>query len=304
MDPDNSSERPHDFAEFWNRTIDESSRFGLDASLIEDPLRSNDEAVVYKVALNSLGRIIVGGWYAVPRETGVFPALMLLPAYSNHPNMGVRTWAEQGIACLWLSIRGHSFGDSITPGFPGYLCYNVWDRESYIYRGAFCDAVNGVKFLLEREEVDTGKIVVSGSSQGGALTLVTSALMSGRILGAAADVPFLTNIQESVRLSSSYPYNEIPDFIRKYPEREQAIWETLRYFDVDNFAKDIQCPVLMAVGMKDDICPTPPILSMADKISGSLDIRQYENAAHEAGTAYLHTVQKVRWIKEMFGMSA
>lgn len=303
MSLENSADRPHDFEEFWKRTIDDSS-FGLDASLTEEPLRSNEEAVVYKVVFTSFGRIRVGGWYAVPRKPGVFPALMLLPGYSMHPNMGVRSWAEQGIACLWLSIRGHSFGDSITPGFPGFLCHNIWDRESYIYRGAFCDAINGVKFLLEREEVNTGKIVVSGSSQGGALSLVTSALMSGHIAGAAADVPFLTNIQESVRLSSSYPYNEIPDFIRKYPAKEHAIWETLRYFDVDNFAEDVQCPVLMAVGMKDDICPTPPIIAMTDKISGSLDLRRYENAAHEAGSAYLHTVQKTGWIKEVLGIPA
>ena len=97
MSLENSAGRPHDFEEFWKRTIDDSS-FGLDASLTEEPLRSNEEAVVYKVVFNSFGRIRVGGWYAVPRKPGVIPALMLLPGYSMHPNMGVRSWAEQGIA--------------------------------------------------------------------------------------------------------------------------------------------------------------------------------------------------------------
>ncbi len=289
--------RPADFDEFWCAALDEARHFGLNPVVTEDELRSNDRAIVYRVSLTSLESVRVGGWYAVPRGDGPFPALQLVPGYSMQANLAVRSWAELGVATLWLSIRGHDFESQITPGFPGFLCHNITDRRRYIYRGGFCDAVRGIDFLRSRPEVDQSRIGVSGSSQGGALTLVTAALADD-IIAAAPDVPFLTNYRYCVSASSSYPYAEIADLLRRHPDIEDKIWETVSYFDIVNFAPGVTCPVLLAVGTHDDICPTPATLAMAKSIAGPVELAIYEDAAHEAGSAYPHATRKVAWLKE------
>ena len=289
--------RPPDFDEFWADALAEARHFGLNEVISEDPLRSNDRAIVYRVSFTSLERVRVGGWYAVPRGEGPFPALQMVPGYSGGSNLSVRSWAELGVAALWLSIRGHDPDSSIAPGFPGFLCHNITDRHRYIYRGAFCDSVLGIDFLRTRPEVDQSRIAVAGSSQGGALTLVTAAL-AGDIIAAAPDVPFLTNYRYCVATSSSYPYAEIADLLRQHPDIEAQIWETVAYFDVVNFAPRVTCPVLLSVGLHDDICPTPASLAMAESITGPVELAIYENAAHEAGTAYPHATRKLAWLKD------
>ena len=292
--------RPADFDEFWDSALAEARHFGLNETISEDHLRSNDRAIVYLVSFTSLERVRVGGWYAVPRGEGPFPALQLVPGYSLRANLAVRSWAELGVAALWLSIRGHESDSQITPGFPGFLCHNITDRHRYIYRGGFCDAVRGIDFLRSRSEVDLSRLAVTGSSQGGALTLVTAAL-AGDIIAAAPDVPFLTNYRYCVAASTSYPYAEIADLLRLHPDIEDQLWETVAYFDIVNFAPRVTCPVLLAVGMHDDICPTPATLAMAKSIAGPVELAIYDDAAHEAGTAHPHATRKLAWLKEKLG---
>ena len=125
--------RPDDFDCFWEDALSEARQYGLNPVVTEDPLRSNDRTIVYKVSFTSLERVRVGGWYAVPCGAGPFPALQMVPGYSMHANLSVRALAEQGIATLWLSIRGHDFDSQIIPGFPGFLCHNITDRHRYSY---------------------------------------------------------------------------------------------------------------------------------------------------------------------------
>ena len=292
--------RPDDFDSFWEDALSEARQYGLNPVVTEDPLRSNDRTIVYKVSFTSLERVRVGGWYAVPCGAGPFPALQMVPGYSMHANLSVRALAEQGIATLWLSIRGHDFDSQIIPGFPGFLCHNITDRHRYIYRGGFCDAVRGIDFLRTRDEIDQSRVAVAGSSQGGALTLVTAALADD-IIAATPDVPFLTNYRYCVATSSSYPYAEIADLLRAHPELEESLWDTVAYFDTVNFAPAITCPVLLAVGLQDDICPAPASLVMAESISGPVELAIYPDAAHEAGTAFAHAGRKMDWLKAQLG---
>ncbi len=56
-------------------------------------------------------------------------------------------------------------------------------------------------------------------------------------------------------LTDSYPYEEINEYLRLYPDREARVRETLNYFDGINFAPNITCPMLVYVGLADDVCP-------------------------------------------------
>ena len=93
----------------------------------------------------------------------------------------------------------------------------IEDPLTYVYRGAYCDIWRAVDVLLDRREVDPARVGITGGSQGGALSLVPAAGRS-EITAVAADVPFLTGIRDSLRLGSSYPYEEIKDYLRQRPD--------------------------------------------------------------------------------------
>ena len=62
------------------------------------------------------------------------------------------------------------------PGYPNLLTHNIVDRHTYAYRGFYVDTWRGIDVLLSRPEVDPARIGVTGSSQGGGLTITTAAM--------------------------------------------------------------------------------------------------------------------------------
>jgi cephalosporin-C deacetylase len=124
---------------------------------------------------------------------------------------------------------------------------------------------------------------VHGSSQGGALTIVTAALRPETIVCGAAGAPYLCGFLDAVALTHSYPYEEINEYLRLYPERAAAVRETLNYFDGINFAPSIRCPMLVYLGLRDDVCPPETGFAMYDALRCPKTLHTYPDCAHDAG---------------------
>ena len=293
-------DRPADFDALWSDTLAEARGHGLRRHVEEDTLRSDEQVRMFQVNYTSLERVQIFGWLAMPRAPGPHPAVVMLPGYSMRPNVGVRNMAYEGLATFWVSVRGHDFDSAIRPGFPNYLTHNITDRHRYIYRGAYCDAVLGVDLVKGMAEIDSDRIAVAGSSQGGALTIVATALSDG-VSACAPDVPFLTNFRYSVSESSSYPYAEISDLLRQRPEMEQDLWDTLTYFDVANFAPLVKCPTLLAIGLEDNVCPSAATLEMGATLGGEVELKTYPNTGHEHG-GLRHQILKLEWLRERLSL--
>ena len=259
----------------------------LNPSLEPVPLRSTDEVETFRIGYDSLDGVRIGGWYCVPRASHVappYPGLLIVPGYISEPTLP-KSWAKLGYATVGVAPRGKlGSNDQYNPGYPGLLIDNIVDRNTYAYRGFYVDATRAVDFLLGRSEVDQARIGVHGSSQGGALTITTAALRSEVIKVGAAGAPFLCGYLDAPRLSRSYPYEEISEYLRRYPEREPAVRETLNYFDGINFAPLIRCPMLLNVGLMDDVCAPETGFALYDALTGPKDILSYEGCGHDAGS--------------------
>jgi cephalosporin-C deacetylase len=169
------------------------------------------------------------------------------------------------------------------PGYPNLLTYNIVDRQTYAYRGFYVDAWRGIDFLLSRPEVDPTRIGVTGTSQGGGLTITTAA-MRAEVRAAAAGAPYLCGFLDAIELTHTYPYEEINDYLRLHPDRRPAVEETLAYFDGLNFAAKIACPIIVNIGLLDNVCPPETGYALFNKI-GAKDKRlyTYEGHGHDAG---------------------
>ena len=247
--------KPDDFDIFWGELLERSDKIPLNASLTLDSMRSTEQVEVFEVHYDSLNSLRVFGWYCLPRlRPRPLPARVFYPGYISEPTLP-KAHAEQGYATFGAAPRGKLRSNrQFNPGYPGLLTHNLVDRQSYAYQGFYLDAIRVIDFLTEQPEVDSERIGIQGSSQGGALTLVAAALRP-QVKAASVGAPYLTGVVDAIDLTRTYPYEEINDYLRLHPQNRDAMVKTWNYYDCINFADRIQCPIIVYIGLQDDVCP-------------------------------------------------
>jgi cephalosporin-C deacetylase len=276
--------KPSDFDAFWAAVLEQAAAVPLSPEIVADPLRTSEDVEVFQVFYSSLDHVRVAAWYCRPAgAAGPLPAILLLPGYQMDPPIP-KEWARKGYAALSAAPRGKLRSlRQFNPGYPNLLTYNLVDRHTYGYRGFYVDAWRGVDVLLGLSEVDPARIGVTGSSQGGGLT-VTTAAVRPEIRAAAAGAPYLCGLMDAIRLTHTYPYEEINDYLRAYPDRQPAVEATLAYFDGINFADRIACPIIVNIGLQDNVCPPETGYALFDRIAAAdKQLYPYDGHGHEAG---------------------
>lgn len=280
--------KPADFDEFWADVLTQAAAIPLNATVTPVPLRSTPTVEVFEVHYDSLDQVRVAGWYCLPRQRpNPLPAMVYYPGYISEPTLPKQS-ATLGYAAFGAAPRGKLRSNhQYNPGYPGLLAHNIIDRHTYAYKGFYVDAWRVIDFLLTRPEVDSRRIGIRGGSQGGALTLLTAA-MRPEVTAAAAGAPYLAGVIDAVALTHTYPYQEINDYLRQHPERRTAITETWSYYDCHNFADRIRCPIIVNIGLQDNVCPPETGYALFDRI-GSTDkkLYAYDGHAHDANS-YRH----------------
>ena len=281
-------QKPVDFDAFWDEVRREADAIPLDIEISADPLRSTDDVAVFEITFTSLDDIRIAGWYCRPAEfSGTLPALLTVPGYQADTKIPI-DWARRGYGVLNIAVRGKLRSDQqFNPGIPNLLTHNIGDRHTFAYRGLYADAWRGLDVLLSLPEIDAARVGMYGSSQSGGLTVITTGLRP-EIKAASAGAPFLCCFDDVIRLTDTYPYQEINDVLRVFPDRAADVMETLRYYDGINFADKITCPLIMNIGLRDNICPPDAGRAVFEAV-GSTDKKLYPYAdqGHDAG-AHLH----------------
>lgn len=280
--------RPPDFDEFWENILKQAGRIPLNATVTPVPMRSTPEVEVFEVHYDSLDHVRIAGWYCLPRERSApLPAVVFYPGYISEPTLP-KAHAAKGYAAFGAAPRGKLRSSSqYNPGYPGLLAHNITDRNTYAYKGFYVDAWRVIDFLRERPEVDSSRIGVRGGSQGGALTLLTAA-MRPEVTVAAAGAPYLAGVIDAIELTHTYPYQEINDYLRQHPESRAAIAETWSYYDCHNFAPKIRCPIIINIGLQDNVCPPETGYAVFARIGTSdKKLYAYDGHAHDANS-YTH----------------
>ena len=274
---------PADFEIFWQKTKEELGRVipQYKMTLMED--KSSDKKNMYHVEMYSWGNVKIEGYYCVPKKSGKYPVIVAYMGYGASPYFPDAT-AMTDFCEFVLSVRGQ--GIQKTKNIYGdWITYGLKDKYDYYYRGAYMDLVRAIDFVCSRPEVNNQKIAVEGGSQGGAFSLVACAL-DKRIKVAAPHIPFLTDFRDYFKICP-WPKSSFEHYLKKNPDKTwDDIYGLLAYFDVKNFAPQIQCPIVMGIGLQDNTCPPHTNFASYNLIPSEKKYYVYRNQKHSVDKSW------------------
>ena len=272
-----------DFDLFWEATLKELSGVVPDFRMTWLEERSQGAKNIYRVEMYSLGNVRIEGYYAVPKQKGKFPSVISFLGYGsgggfpNPDNM-------PGFCEFILSTRGQGIQLPVNT-YGKWIVHGLEDKLQYYYRGAFMDLVRGLDFLCSRPEVDMEKIFAEGGSQGGAFTLAACAL-DKRICAAAPYIPFLSDFRDYFKIAP-WPRNVFEEYMCGHAESNwEEIYRLLSYFDIKNLAPRITCPIVMGVGLQDNICPPHINFSGYNQVKSPKHYYIYYDKEHTVGKSW------------------
>jgi cephalosporin-C deacetylase len=269
--------RPQGFEAYWDGVDSELARYPAAPELERLARHSADFATVYGVRLTSIGPYRIFGYFSVPTGDGPFPALLQLPGYGSvvtppHPDDRAR------YVILALMHRGQRHADQpFAAAYPGLLTHGIDDPATYIYRGIVADCLRGAEFLLSRPEVDTNRVAVLGNE----LAVITAA----RRPRFQALVPTVGShfyrLMEARARTSAYPIEEVNDYLLTFPERADAVGQTLAHFDPLHHADRVAATTLLSYGSNGSLTGSAWIQPLRDALAGPVEGYRMTN---EGGT--------------------
>jgi cephalosporin-C deacetylase len=161
----------------------------------------------------------------------------------------------------------------------------------------YVDAVRAVEALRSQPIVDPAQVAITGSSQGGGITLAVAALVPD-VAGVMPDVPFLCDFRRAATVAPGDPYGELVRYLKAHRERVEAAFETLAYFDGAVLARLGRAPALFSVALMDPVCPPSTVFAAYHAYAGPKDIVVYEFNEHEGGEAFQRDRQR-RWLAQL-----
>jgi cephalosporin-C deacetylase-like acetyl esterase len=147
----------------------------------------------------------------------------------------------------------------------GYRTRGKESRETVYFLGMFLRLVRAIDFLTAQPEWDGRTVIVHGSSQGGAQSIVAAGL-DPRVTFFAAGVPAMCDHTGFL----AGRINGWPKFISNNATElpnPKAI-EAVRYYDAMNFATRTKAAGIITVGFIDTTCPPTSVYAAYNALRG------------------------------------
>lgn len=276
---------PADFLDFWKSVKDSLAHIPIDAKKILLPERCTEKVNVYEVNLQNYGAARLYGILCIPKAPGKYPALLKVPGAGVRPYYGDVGTAEKGIITFEIGIHGipvtmnENVYETLRIGaLKDYFNYNLDSKDRYYYKRVYAGCVRANDFLCSLPEYDGTHLGVFGGSQGGALSIVTAAL-DKRVTALVSLFPALSDITGYLAGRAGGWPHLFDKYNLPYNNTKEKI-ETIAYYDVVNFAKQLTVPVKMTWGFNDETCPPTTFYAVYNSISAPKSAELYLDTGH------------------------
>lgn len=276
------SQLPDDFLKFWETTLANARQTPLNPTMTLLPERCTETSNVYEVSFQTKawgGRMF--GILSVPKAEGTYPALLRVPGAGVRPYSGDTYLAPGKVIVLEVGIHGipvtmqQSVYDNLAAGaLNGYWNFCRDNRDQNYYNRVIVGALRAVDFICSLPQFNGKALGVTGSSQGGALSVITAALDS-RVTFFGAVHPALCDHEAFLKKrAGGWPHY----YYQAEPTDKEL--KALRYYDTANFARCLKATGWFSWGYNDEVCPPTSMYAAYNAVTAPKELHLYLETGH------------------------
>ncbi len=171
-------------------------------------------------------------------------------AASSKFSLAIQYWTSRGFTVADVNYGGSSgYGRAYRQRLDGK--WGIVDVD---------DCVNCARYLIERGDVDAGRIIIRGGSAGGYTTL--AALTFRSIFRAGASYYGVSDLEALAKETHKFESHYLDRLIGPYPGRRDLYQERSPL----NFVDRLSCPVIFFQGSEDRVVPPDQAEVMVDEL--------------------------------------
>lgn len=277
---------PADFDQFWQNAISEARHTDLNPTKRLLPERCTKDVNVYEVSFQNVrwgSRTY--GILCEPVKPGKYPALLRVPGAGVRPYGGDIYTASKGAVTLEIGIHGipvtmqQSVYDDLGQGaLNGYWEFGMDNRDKNYYKHVVLGCIRALDYIEQYTPWNGKELGVTGSSQGGFLSLATAGLDRRITFYAPVHAALCDHTASLKGVACGWPHYF---YWNKGKGMEKQI-ETSRYYDGVNFARRITNAQTgwFSFGYNDDVVPPTTAWATYNIVKGPKSITPYQQTAH------------------------
>ena len=278
-------QEPADFQQFWDKALAELAKVPVKASRKETavPQGMQGKFRCWDIKVDCAGNAPVSGYLTMPADAKP----KSLAAIVTFQGAGVYSaWKKCVPGAIYFNINAHGIENGKAREFyrnlgkkelAGYRSRNADDREKYYFRNMFLRVKRALDYVKTLPEYDGKTLIVSGSSQGGAQSIVAAALDPDVVL-MQASVPAMCDHGGILAGRKS----GWPQLIKckKGKILNPELTRSLPYYDMAFFARRIKAEAYFTVGLIDTTCCPDSVYSAFNLIPGRKKILTMPDKGH------------------------
>lgn len=247
-----------DFEEFWEKSVAKLRSVPLEVKREVHHTPYEKTFMTYEITYNTHDDTLIHAYFSCP--VGAKEKLPCIVFF--HGGRGKKSINPDVVAtgCCYfaMDVRAQG-GTSIDHAFyesgdsnGGMMTCGILNKENYYMHNIYLDAVRAMDVVAQLPEVDPERIVTYGGSQGGALSIVASAL-SGHSKKCFTYITSYCCLKQRTE-NGSGQFSHLQYYLSNNPELTDAAMDTLTYFDINNIVSLLKVPVALGMGLEDPIC--------------------------------------------------
>ena len=294
---------PQDFSEYWQNAISEARKVDLNPTKRLLPERCTKDVNVYEVSFQNIQwNWRTYGILCVPVEAEADPAkARRYPALLRVPGAGVRPYggdiytASQGAITLEIGIHGISvtmdqkvYDDVFNGALMNYWNWGMDNRDDSYYKRVIIGCIRAIDYIEQYTPWNGEQLAVSGSSQGGFLSLACAGLDKRVTCYAPVHAACCDHTASLKGVACGWPHY----FYWSKGKGQEAKINTSRYYDGVNVARLINDKQKgwFSFGYNDDVVPPTTAWATYNTVTGPKEISPYQATWH-----YWHQEQWDEW---------
>ncbi len=289
---------PADFDAFWKKKLEELAAVPMNPVLEEVANPGSSDIQLWKITLDGIRGTHIYGYLARPKGTNPLPAQLQVQYWGVYPlnkseviGIAKKGWLATDIMAHDLPCdREAAFYKN--PGINTYVNTGADDPDKSYFLRMFLACSRAVDYLASRSDWNKASLLVQGGSQGGFQGIAAAAL-NPKVTALTVFVPAGGNLTGFLE---GQP-NGWPGWVysKATGAQREAMIKTAGYYDANNFAKRIKCPVLVGTGLIDTISPPITQFTMFNNITAPKRLVLMPEDEHISPHAAFKTVQAAWW---------